>query len=208
MSFVLKVPTRQCRVLVCSKRTLKVLVIVVVVIYGSIKKNFYHYYNYLSWYYCRGNSNNKINIIGRGQKAVTKTALQEDSELSSSHRHTKITTIYRSTIYQDQQKRFSTTKDIKKEQQDGQEGQRCSVFKTNTSGQATHKQENNHRSRSSPQENSSSEPHLGLLSPWVLHWEDEGQWDFCTRQPEQAVGNRDSTLKGHSRNLTHSAQWQ
>ena len=59
----------------------------------------------------------------------------ENSELTFSHEHTKITTIYRATINENNlKKRFSATKVLKKKPQpDGYNGWRCNIVKTYSS---------------------------------------------------------------------------
>ena len=96
---------------------------------------------------------------------------QEDPELTFSHMHPQITTIYRATIEEKDQKRFSTTKDIEKQsQQEGQEGQSCNIVRIHTPGWMTHKQEDNYYCKGSPQGvRERSKPHTGLLYPEVLH---------------------------------------
>ena len=55
-----------------------------------------------------------------------------------------------------------------------------------------------------------SEPHIRLPRPRVLHWEDEPPKCLALKASgaylefQRAVGNRDSTLKGHTQNLTSS----
>lgn len=63
-----------------------------------------------------------------------------------------------------QQKRSSTTKNIKKEPQDGKERWKCNIVKTLTSRWATHKQENNYNCRDSPQGARDLNPTLGFLT--------------------------------------------
>ena len=91
----------------------------------------------------------------------------EDPELTSSYEHTKITIIYRATIDEKDQKPskkiFSTTKNIKKEPQDGKERWKCNIVKTLTPRWATHKQENNFNCRDSSQGARDLNPTLGFL---------------------------------------------
>ena len=63
---------------------------------------------------------------------------------------TKTTAIYRATI-KDQQKQFSTNKEMKEPQQDAQEERKQGTFKTHIPGWATQKWENNHNRKGSPQ---------------------------------------------------------
>ena len=55
------------------------------------------------------------------------------------------------------------------------------------------------------------ESHVRFPSPGILHWEDKPPKCLALKasgayfqESQKAVGNRDSTLKGHTQNLTHS----
>ena len=55
------------------------------------------------------------------------------------------------------------------------------------------------------------EPHINLPSPGDVHWEDELAEHVALKTSEayvcerwRAIGNRDSALKVHTQNLTHS----
>lgn len=49
-----------------------------------------------------GTRTNRENFLKTPKGDVVKTAKEEDSELTSSQRHTKITTIYRETIHENE----------------------------------------------------------------------------------------------------------
>ena len=96
------------------------------------------------------------------------------------------------------QKRSSTTKDIKKEpQQDREEGQSHSIVKSHTPRWATHKQENNYIAEVPPQEVKGLSPISG--SPEHLVLKVSGA---CFQESQRAGGSGDSSLKGHTQNLT------
>lgn len=73
----------------------------------------------------------------------------EETEITSSCVHTKVTITYRETIYENDlktnRKKFPQLKDIKKEvQQDGSKGQRCRIVRTHTPGLVIYKRKNYH----------------------------------------------------------------
>ena len=96
-------------------------------------------------------------------------------------------------------------KDIKKEPQ-GQEGQSHSTAKTDTPTLVTHKQEKNCRGSPQGAKDLSSTlgsqilgPHGEKTNPQNVWF--EGQWGLLSGDPE-GYGNRDSTLKERTQNLT------
>ena len=56
-----------------------------------------------------------------------------------------------------------------------------------------------------------SESHNGLPRPGVSHWEDKSPESLALKvsdtyfqESQRTMGNRSSTLKGHTQNLTHT----
>lgn len=114
--------------------------------------------------------------------------------------------------WHEEQKRFSTIQDIKKEPQQGRkEGQRWSKVKTTTLlGGWPPNEKIITTAKVLPKEWGVWAP-VGFFSPGVLHQEDEPPKSLALKasrayvqENKRAVGNRDTTLKGHMQNLTCS----